>query len=66
MVSPSKSDLAYRAEDDHRTLTRAAEVQADAVRMKAVAKHHRKAQKELAGVGRVIGGSGGRLAKGRR
>ena len=56
----------WQAEDDHRTLTRAAEVQSDPARMKGVAKHHRKMKKQLASVGRTIGGQGGRLAGGGR
>jgi hypothetical protein len=58
--TPNKPDP-WQAEDDHRTLTRAAEVQADPVRMKGVAKHHRKVKKQLASVGRTIGGQGGRF-----
>ena len=54
-------ELDYRAEDDHRTLQRAAEVQTDPERMKHVAKHHRKEKRKLASVGRTIGGQGGRL-----
>lgn len=61
-----KRELAYRAEDDHRTLQRAAEVTSDPERMKHVAAHHRKEKRQLATVGRAIGGQGGRLAKGRR
>jgi hypothetical protein len=49
-------ELDYRAEDDHRTLTRAAEIAGDSDRMKGVAKHHRKTQKGLSRVGRMIGG----------
>lgn len=52
----SKQEQDYRAEDDHRTLTRAAEIGGDPDRMKGVAKHHRKTQRGLARVGRMIGG----------
>lgn len=38
----------YRAEDDHRTLTQAAEIQSDRSRMKGVEKCHRKQTKALA------------------
>jgi hypothetical protein len=54
--SPSaKSMNAYQAEDDHRTLSRAAEVQADPKRMKGVAQHHRKQKRSLSKVGKMIG-----------
>lgn len=45
----------WQAEDDHRTLTRAAEVQADPARMKGVVKHHQKMKKALSNVNRTIG-----------
>lgn len=64
-TKPSAADP-WQAEDDHRTLSRAAEVQADPQRMKGVAKHHRKVKKQLSSVGRVIGGQGGRLSGGSR
>lgn len=58
MAEPSKSMKAeqdsWRAEDDHRTLTRAAEISADTSRMKGVQKHHRKVQKRLQKVGSLI------------
>lgn len=53
---PAKSESDYQAEDDHRTLTRAAEVQGDSKRMAGVKKHHRKQQKALATVGRTLKG----------
>jgi hypothetical protein len=56
----------WQAEDDHRTLSRAAEVQADPARMKGVAKHHKKMKKQLASVGRSIGNQGGRMSGGGR
>jgi hypothetical protein len=39
---PSKADTDYQAEDDHRTLSRAEEIKADASRMSGVKKQHRK------------------------
>lgn len=44
-----------RAEDDHRTLTRAAEIQGDADRMKHVVRHHVKQTRALGRVGRAMG-----------
>lgn len=37
----------YRAEEDHRTLTRAGEVMADRERMKAAKDHHKKQNKHM-------------------
>jgi hypothetical protein len=37
----------YRAEEDHRTLTRAGEVKADRERMKAAQEHHKKMNKHM-------------------
>lgn len=60
MYRPTKKDrqreMESRAEDDHRTLTRAAEVQGDAERMKHVVRHHRKQTRALSRVGRALGG----------
>jgi hypothetical protein len=56
-ASPSKGPDPWQAEDDHRTLTRAAEVQADPARMKGVVKHHSKMKKALSNVNRTIGAS---------
>lgn len=50
----------YRAEDDHRTLTRAAEIQEDTTRMAGVRKHHRKMARALRGLDRVVGMSRGK------
>lgn len=50
-------DKDWRAEDDHRTLTRAAEIKQDQGRMAGVAKHHEKQKKSLAQIGRSIGSS---------
>ena len=55
-ASSQKSEQDYQAEDDHRTMTRAAEVVGDPKRMAGVKKHHRKQKKALAMVGRSIGG----------
>lgn len=59
MIGQSKEskqrELEYRAEDDHRTMTRAAEIAGDNARMKGVAQHHAKQQKNLGRVGRMIG-----------
>jgi hypothetical protein len=66
ILSSSKGPDPWQAEDDHRTLTRAAEVQNDPARMKGVVKHHRKMKKALATVGRSIGAQGGRLSSGSR
>ena len=46
----------YQAEDDHRTMTRSAEIQQDPKRMAGVKRHHRKQQRALGSVGRLIGG----------
>lgn len=51
----AKSDDDYRAEDDHRTLTRAEEIRMDAARMKGVRKHHTRVNRSLTRVGRAIG-----------
>lgn len=37
----------YRAEDDHRTLTRAGEIKADRDRMKAAQDHHKSMNKNM-------------------
>ena len=60
MYRPSKKErqreAEMRAEDDHRTLTRAAEVQGDTERMKHVVRHHKKQTRALNRVGRSLGG----------
>lgn len=48
-------DKDYRAEDDHRTLMRAAEVTGDPKRMAGVRRHHRKVNRGLASVGKMVG-----------
>lgn len=40
-------DRDYRAEDDHRTVTRAGEIMRDKDRMKGVKEHHKKLQKNM-------------------
>lgn len=37
----------YRAEDDHRTMTRAGEIKADRERMKGVKDHHKSMNKNM-------------------
>jgi hypothetical protein len=49
-------DPGYQAEDDHRTMSRAAEISGDTKRMAGVRKHHKKMKKQHAMVGRAIGG----------
>jgi hypothetical protein len=49
-----KSEDDYRAESDHRTMTEAADIQADKKRMAGVKKHHRKQTKKMALVGRTM------------
>ena len=51
-------DRDYQGEDDHRTLTRAAEIVGDKARMSGAKKHHRKAGKQLSLVQKtMMGGS---------
>lgn len=57
---PSTSDRDYQAEDDHRTLSRAAEIRTDAGRMKGVRAHHEKQRRALGSLGRTFGGRGRR------
>lgn len=56
----SKSERDYRCESDHRTLSDAAEIQADKSRMAGARKHHKKVSKRHSLVGRSL------MAKGRR
>lgn len=61
MNSPMKSDRDYRDEDDHRIMTRAAEIQMDKGRMAGVKRHHKKVAKQHSLVGRqMMGMTGGR------
>lgn len=46
----------YRDEDDHRTMSRAAEITGDRSRMAGVRRHQKKASRSLSTVGRMIGG----------
>lgn len=66
MCGGPMSDSKWQAEDDHRTLTRAAEVTNDPQRMKGVAEHHAKVKKDLAQVGRRIGRGKQSMSGGRR
>lgn len=52
----SQSERDYQAEDDHRTLTRANEIQSDKDRMRGVTKHHAKSKKALSGIDRMLSG----------
>lgn len=54
--SPSKSEMDYRAQDDHRTLMQAAEIKSDKQRMAGVKRHHAKQRASLSKVGRTLGG----------
>lgn len=40
-------DKDYRAEDDHRTMTKAGEIKSDKDRMRGVKDHHKKLQKNM-------------------
>ncbi len=56
-ISPA-SDHDWQAEDDHRTITRAAEVQGDKKRMAGVKRHHKKLTRDIARVGKSLGRGG--------
>ena len=56
-MSAPALDKQYQAEDDHRTLTRAAEIHGDKSRMDGVHKHHLKQEKALHKVGQMLGHS---------
>lgn len=45
-MKPSKSEMDYRAESDHRTLSDASEIVSDKSRMAGVKKHHKKVTKK--------------------
>lgn len=47
----------YQAEDDHRTLSRAAEIHGDAHRMTGVRKHHVAQTKNLKAMDMALGGN---------
>lgn len=53
---PQKTEDDYRAEDDHRTMMRAAEIKGDGARMAGVKRHHAKTKAALGKVGRSLGG----------
>lgn len=53
-LSAPDVDRSWQAEEDHRTLTRAAEVLSDKDRMKGARKHHRKTGKQLSLVQRTM------------
>lgn len=52
----SHPDRSYQDEDDHRTMTRAAEISSDTDRMKGVKRHHRKMKKQMSLVQRQMTG----------
>ena len=54
-AAPSMDDD-YRAESDHQTLCRAADVRMDKKRMAGVKRHHAKTKASLGRVGRSLGG----------
>lgn len=54
-----KREAEYRAEEDHRTLTRAEEVRADKGRMAGVIRHHKKQTSALRRTSRAIMGGRG-------
>lgn len=60
--SAEQREREYRAEDDHRTMTRAAEIEGDKDRMSGVREHHRK---QSAALGRVAKRFGTRSSSGR-
>lgn len=53
---PSKSEQDYRAEDDHRTLERAAEITADDARMAGVKRFHAKRTAATARMNTMLSG----------
>lgn len=59
-VSMPALDRAYQAEDDHRTLTRAAEITDDRARMTGVRRHQRKQEKAMSLMHRTFIRSGRR------
>lgn len=61
----SKSEDDYRAEDDHRTLTRAEEIRGDGQRMQKVRKIHRKKAREIASLGAKLRSGGKRRSSGK-
>jgi len=55
MNQPSRPPDPYQAEDDHRTLSRAAEIQVDKGRMAGAKRHHLKQKQALKKVGSMFG-----------
>ena len=51
-----KREAEWRGEDDHRTMTRAAEIEGDKERMAGVRNHHRKVSVAHQRIGKRIGG----------
>lgn len=51
-VSAPKDD--YMCEEDHRTLSRAEEIRSDPKRMAGVRRHHRKTEKAMRRMSRVV------------
>lgn len=49
-----KREAEYRAEDDHRTMSRAAEIEGDKERMAGVRAHHRKVTGQHARIGKRL------------
>lgn len=62
--SAEKREAEWKAESDHRTLTDAEEIRADAGRMNGVVAHHRKKARALQRVGARL--SAGRRSAGSR
>lgn len=54
----------YQAEEDHRTLTRAAEVRSDSSRMAGVVRHHQKQTMALQRTSKALFGRGGKKVAG--
>lgn len=46
----------YRAENDHSTMMRAAEIRSAPSRMAGVKKHHKKMMGQMGKVGKMVGG----------
>ncbi len=60
-------DHDYQAEDDHRTMMRAAEIHGDHKRMAGVHRHHKKQIEALGKVHTMLkGGAGRSMSKGKR
>lgn len=55
--APSYDHAKYQAEDDHRTLSRAAEIHNDPTRMTGVRKHHVEQTRNLKTMDLALGGN---------